>query len=246
MEDRRREILKRVAAGELSPDQAAAMLDEPEGGCAMVATTAIPGERAARLRVVRTAGWTEIVGDPGVQEAVAEGPHVARRDGDTLIIEGEEDTAELPGFRFSWRRGYHLHFGDVQPLRIRMNPTLALEVEAQAGSLRVRDVKAPIRAEVQAGQTFIEGFAAPLQLNVRAGSVRASGHLDQGTSRVHCEAGSVKLLLDPTSSVRVTARTTLGSISVAGRQEQGAWVIGDGQASLDVETTMGSVRVLTS
>jgi hypothetical protein len=196
--------------------------------------------------VVRTAGWTEIVGDPGVQEAVAEGPHVARRDGDTLIIEGEEDTAELPGFRFSWRRGYHLHFGDVRPLRIRMNPNLPLEVEAQAGSLRIRDVTAPIRADVQAGQTRIEGFAAPLQLNARAGSVRASGRLDQGASRVSCEAGSVKLLLDPSSSVRVTARTTLGSISVMGRQEQGAWVIGDGHATLDVETTMGSVRVLTA
>ena len=246
MEDRRRDILKRVAAGELSPDEAAAMLDEAESSGSMVATTSIPGERGARLRVVRTAGWTEIVGDPGVQEAVAEGPHVARRDGDTLIIEGEEDTAELPGFRFSWRRGYHLHFGDVRPLRIRMNPNLPLEVEAQAGSLRVRDVKAPIRADVQAGQTVIEGFASPLQLNMRAGSVRASGHLDQGASRVHCEAGSVKLLLEPSSSVSVTARTTLGSISVAGRQEQGAWVIGDGQATLDVETTMGSVRVLTS
>jgi DUF4097 and DUF4098 domain-containing protein YvlB len=127
-----------------------------------------------------------------------------------------------------------------------MNPNLPLEVEAQAGSLRIRDVTGPIRAEVQAGQTRIEGFAAPLQLNARAGSVRASGRLDQGASRVSCEAGSVKLLLDPSSSVRVTARTTLGSISVMGRQEQGAWVIGDGQATLDVETTMGSVRVLTA
>src|SRR3984893_17712786 len=222
------------------------MLDEAETRGSLAVSTEIPGERAARIRVVRTAGWTEIVGDPGVQEAVAEGPHVARRDGDTLIIEGEEDTAELPGFRFSWRRGYHLHFGDVRPLRIRVNPNLPLEVEAQAGSLRIRDVKGPIRADVQAGQTRIEGFAAPLQLNARAGSVRAIGHLDQGASRVSCEAGSVKLILDPSSSVRVTARTTLGSINVAGRQEQGAWVIGDGQATLDVETTMGSVRVLTS
>jgi putative adhesin len=245
MEDRRREILRQVAAGEVSPEEAATMLDEPESGNQMVATTTIPGQRATRLRVVRTAGWTEIVGDPGVQEAVAEGPHVARREGDTLIIEGEEDTAELPGFRFSWRRGYHLHFGDVQPLRIRMNPNLPLEVEAQAGSLRVRDVKGPIRADVQAGQTRIEGFEAALQLTARAGSVRASGRLDEGSSHVSCEAGSVKLQLDPSSSVRVTARTTLGSISVAGREDRGTWVIGDGRATLDVETTMGSVRVLT-
>src|ERR1700716_2020917 len=108
MGDERREILNRVAAGELSTDQAATMLDEAEDRGPLVVSTTVPGERAARLRVVRTAGWTEIVGDPSVQEAVAEGPHVARRDGGTLIIGGEEDTAELPGFRFSWRRGYHL------------------------------------------------------------------------------------------------------------------------------------------
>lgn len=245
MEDRRREILKRVAAGELSPDEAVALLDDSEGGTSVAVTPTVPGQRATRLRVLRTAGWTEIVGDPGVQEAVAEGPHVARRDGDTLIIQGEEDTAELPGFRFSWRRGYHFHFGDVRPLRIRMNPDLPLEVEAQAGSLRVVDVKAPIRADVQAGQTRIEGFAAPLQLNARAGSVRASGRLDHGASHISCEAGSVKLVLDPGSSVRVNARTTLGSIHVDGRLEQGSWIIGDGQATLDVEASLGSVRVLT-
>jgi hypothetical protein len=245
MEDRRRDILRRVASGELSPDEAAPMLDESESRGSLAVSTEIPGERAARIRVVRTAGWTEIVGDPGVQEAVAEGPHVARRDGDTLLIEGEEDTADLPGFKFSWRRGYHMHFGGVVPLRLRVNPDLPLEVQAQAGSLRISGVRAPIKAEVQAGQTRIEGFAAPLQLMVRAGSVRASGRLDQGASRVACEAGSVKLQLDPASSVRVTAKTTLGSVQVAGRQEGGAWVIGEGAATLDVETTMGSVRVLT-
>ena len=245
MEDRRRDILRRVASGELSPDDAAGMLDVAETRGSLAVSTEIPGERAARIRVVRTAGWTEIVGDPGVQEAVAEGPHVARRDGDTLVIEGEERTADLPGFRFSWRRGYHMHFGDVTPLRLRVNPDLPLEVQSQAGSLRIRDVKAPIKADVQAGQTVIEGFAAPLQLTARAGSVRASGRLDHGASRVSCEAGSVKLRLEEGSSVRVTGKTTLGSVTVAGHQENGAWVIGDGQGTLDVSTTMGSVRVLT-
>jgi hypothetical protein len=245
MEDRRREILRQVASGELSPDEAVKMLDQAESRGALSLSTEIPGERAARIRVVRTAGWTEIVGDPGVQEAVAEGPHVARRDGDTLVIEGEEDTADLPGFKFSWRRGYHMQFGGVTPLRLRVNPELPLEVQAQAGSLRVSGMKAPIKAEVQAGQTRIEGFAAPLQLTAHAGSVRASGRLDHGASRVTCHAGSVRLQLEPGSSVRVTARTTLGSVSVAGRPDGGDWVIGGGQGTLDVATTMGSVRVLT-
>ena len=54
-----------------------------------------------------------------------------------------------------------------------------------------------------------------------------------------------KLVRDPGSSVRVNARTTLGSIPVDGRLEQGSWIIGDGQATLDVEASLGSVRVLT-
>ncbi|HVS04779.1 MAG TPA: DUF4097 family beta strand repeat-containing protein, partial [Candidatus Dormibacteraeota bacterium] len=119
------------------------------------------------------------------------------------------------------------------------------EVQSQAGSLRIRDVKAPIKADVQAGQTRIEGFASPLQLTARAGSVRASGRLDHGASRVTCEAGSVKLRLEEGSSVRVTAKTTLGSVSVSGQQQDGAWLIGDGRGTLDVSTTMGSVRVVT-
>jgi hypothetical protein len=243
MEEARREILKQVAAGELSPEEAARRLDELEARGPVVVTTQIPGERATRIRVVRTAGWAEIVGDPSVQEAVAEGPHSARRDGDTLIIEGEEDSAELPGFRFSWRRGYHVRLGNVRPLQVRVNPELPLEVEAQAGSLRVRGVRAPIRAEVQAGQTRIEGFASPLQLNVQAGSVRASGRLDHGSSRIKCEAGTVRVHLEPGSSVRVSARTTLGKISVDGRPERDGWLVGGGDGSLDIETTMGAVRV---
>jgi len=162
-----------VASGELSPDDAAGMLDEAETRGSLAVSTEIPGERAARIRVVRTAGWTEIVGDPGVQEAVAEGPHVARRDGDTLVIEGEEHTADLPGFRFSWRRGYHMHFGDVTPLRLRVNPDIPLEVQSQAGSLRIRDVKAPIKADVQAGQwssSKYSRWASMTRSAVRAGA----------------------------------------------------------------------------
>ena len=243
MEDARREILKQVAAGQLSPEQAARDLDELESRGPIVASTQIAGGPAARIRVVRTAGSAEIVGDFAVQEAVAEGHHSARRDGDTLVIEGEENSAELPGFRFSWRRGYQFRLGDVRPLRVRVNPDLPLEIEAQAGSLRVLGVRAPIRAEVQAVQTRIDGFASPFELSAQAVSVRASGRLDHGTSRIKCEAGAIRVHLQQGSSVRVTARTMLGRVSVDGRADQDGWVIGSGEATLDIDVTMGAVRV---
>src|SRR5438034_5488750 len=247
MEDERRAVLERVARGELSPAEAAALLDqmEPRAGGAPSATADDPDDwsrdpewarapappppaegRAARVRVVRTLGNADIVGDPNVSEAVAEGPHVARREGDTLVIESQEDGLDVPGFSFVFggrhqqrmvrhhrRQGWRM--GHPFPLRVRVNPDLPLEVEAQAGRIRVRGVHGPIRANVQAGSTDIVDFRSPLDLSVQAGNVNARGVLDQGVSRVRCEAGSVRIRLEPGSSVRVSARNTLGKVAFA-------------------------------
>ncbi len=277
MNDQRKAVLERVARGELSPAEGAALLEEIDAQAAPSSSAADPrdwaadwearesewtppppppagGERAARVRVVRAIGTADIVGDPTVSEAVAEGPHVARREGDTLVIEGEEDAFGMPGFYFGrggprrrprpgWRHHHGFHFGDMVPLRIRMNPHLPLEVESQAGKLTIRGVHAPIRAEVQAGSTDIVDFRAPFDLSVQAGSVRARGLLDRGTSRIRCEAGGVRIRLERGSSVRVSARTTLGKVQF----DNGAgepWVIGSGDGTLDISATMGSVRVM--
>ncbi len=278
MSDERKAVLERVARGELSPAEGAALLEEIEAQAAPSSPTVDPrdwaadwardtawtaspppaegGERAARVRVVRAIGTADIVGDPTVHEAVAEGPHVARREGDTLVIEGEEDPFGIPGFHFAWggrglrrypgwrqhqRRGFP--FGDMVPLRVRVNPDLPLEVESQAGKLTIRHVHAPIRAEVQAGSTEIVDFRGPLDLSVQAGSVRARGRLDHGASRIRCEAGGVRMRLERGSSVRVSARTTLGKVQFDNDGDE-PWVIGGGEGTLDISATMGSVRVM--
>ncbi len=266
-----RDILDQVARGSLSPEEADARLDELER------EEPIPGSRpepetgtAREIRIVRQRGQVEVVGDPSVKEVTVEGLHIVRREGDTLVIEGEDDWDDhvkqrespprsghawggwddFPGFiftrRFSggWMRGW-----DSRPLVVRMNPHLPLEITLQAGSARIRGVLAPIRAEVQAGATSIDGFTGPLTLSVQAGSVRASGRLDHGESRIFCEAGSVQLHLLRESSVRITARSSIGKISlptgdgwVVGGSDREA-TIGAGAATLDIETTAGAVRV---
>lgn len=278
MSDDRKAVLERVASGELSPAEGAALLEEIEAQAAPSSSArdprdwaadwardtaptappapAAPGERAATVRIVRAIGTADIVGDPTVHEAVAEGPHVARREGDTLVIEGEEDPFGMPGFHFAWggrrlrsypgwrhrqRRGFP--FGDLMPLRVRVNPDLPLEVESQAGKLTIRGVHAPIRAEVQAGSTEIVDFREPLDLSVQAGSVRARGRLDHGASRIRCEAGGVRIRLERGSSVRVSARTTLGKVQFDNDGDE-PWVIGGGEGTLDISATMGSVRVM--
>ena len=84
---------------------------------------------------------------------------------------------------------------------------------------------------------------------MQAGSLRGSGVLADGLSRVNCEAGSVRLNLERGSSVRIRARSTLGkvslgdtdTVSIGGGAEE--LVIGGGKATLEVDATMGSVRI---
>jgi|SRR5215467_7029814 len=277
MSDERKAVLERVARGELSPAEGAALLEEMEAQAATSPPTDDPrdwtadwaretdwappqqagpvGERAARVRVVRAIGTADIIGDPTVVEAVADGPHTARREGDTLVIEGEEDPFGVPGFHFAWagggprpyRRWRHhrgFPFGDRMPLRVRVNPDLPLEVESQAGKLTIRGVHGPIRAEVQAGSTDIVDFRSPLDLSVQAGSVRARGRLDHGASRIRCEAGGVRIRLEHGSSVRVSARTTLGKVQFD-NDGSDPWVIGSGEGTMEISATMGSVRVMS-
>jgi ferric-dicitrate binding protein FerR (iron transport regulator) len=185
---------------------------------------------------------------------VAEGPHVARREGETLVIEGQDDGFEMgPGFMFTWPQSRHrarrmrrhpgFRWGDVPPLRVRVNPDLPLDVDAQAGRLRISGVHGPIRANVQAGVTDISDFRSPLDLSVQAGSVTARGRLDHGASRVHCDAGSVRIHLERGSSVRVSAHTTLGKVRFDSGDARSPWVIGAGEGTLDIDGTMGSVGV---
>jgi len=103
---------------------------------------------------------------------------------------------------------------------------------------------------VHAGSTRIEDFTSPIDLDVQAGSVKGYGRLTEGTSRISCQAGSVKLELDPSSSVRIKAKTSLGRISLPGNPTAigisgggSEAQLGAGAATLDIEAELGSVQV---
>ena len=287
MEDERRAVLERVARGEITPTEAASLLEELETKPSESPTAdeddprdwakdwdrqpewapTPPPDRqpppqggegpAVRIRVVCTIGTADIIGDPSVREAVADGPHLARREGDMLVIRGQDLSQEMgPGFMFGWDetsrwgdRGRHRmhrmrrHHHNFAPLRVRVNPDLPLDVENQAGRLRIRGVHGPIKATVQAGGTDIDDFRSPVDLTVQAGSVRARGRLDEGASRIRCEAGSVRIHLERGSSVRVTTRATLGKVHVPTGDGRSPVTIGGGAGTLDIDTTMGAVRV---
>jgi hypothetical protein len=233
----RREILSRVAAGTISPEEAAAQLD------AINADERQAESSIRTVRVVRQLGSFEIIGDPSVRDAVAEGPHHARIEGDVMVFEG--GTSDGPG-GFMFGLGRNLLRDAVL---IRMNPALGLDVQVQAGDCRVRGVEGPIRARVQAGSATIDGFASAVDFTVNAGDLQATGRLDSGDSRIVCKMGNASLHLERGSSVRIKSRSSLGDIELPDRSHQGGgnltkdFIVGDGAASLAIETTLGSVKV---
>jgi hypothetical protein len=260
MRTRRRQILEDVAQGRLSPEEAAGLLDaleaEPAEGQAAGEGAGEPGT-VRRVRVSGTFRVARILGDPGVVEAVARGPHAVRREGDTLVILGEPDEPE-PGFAFGGPYGLRWRIPTPPPppgweppgaagrvrrdrwlwgapfqrrlpeLEVRVNPEMPLDVELWAGTLLVTGVKGPLDIDVSAGSARVVGFAGPLDVRVAAGTVHAAGVLRDGASRVRCDAGRVHVHLERGSSVRVRAKADLGRVSLPGGKGPDGWVIGGG------------------
>ena len=260
MKDLRREILSQVAAGTLSPEEGAARLDSidseapaaaPAG--AQIPPAALPAGPAGRLvKLISQFGSAEIVGDPSVAFAIAEGPHRARQEGDAMVIEHQpfdDDDSFSFGHGGSRRVVVNGLAIERRKLKVRMNPDLALVANVQAGNVRVDGVHGPISSEVQAGNCKVSDFRGTLDLVVQAGNVIASGRLDGGASKVRCEMGSVKINLERGSSVRITARTTLGKVAIEGEAAGGGQPgrevrIGSGAGTLEIECTMGNVKVV--
>jgi len=206
-----------------------------------------PGAVAGRIRINANLGSATIVGDPDVREVYVDGPHNIRREGDTLVVESEPFSGR--GFFFegdsarTWGR-------KPNTLHARVNPDIELWLAVTAGSVHVRNINAPLHATAAAGSVTIEGFRGPIDLTTQAGSVRARGRLDRGTSTIRCEAGSVRIGLERGSSVAVSAHSSMGQVRVEGARQPGRHrgrverlVIGEGAGTLDIENTMGSVRI---
>jgi len=252
----RRGILQRVADGELSPEEAERLLrEEAEAAPA-------PTSDVRAIKISAGVGGIEIVGDSSVAQAEVEGPHRAEVDGDVLVIHGDWDDGS-EGFSFrvgrrGRRRGF-VHLGEesrkLARLRVRANPSLHVDAELDAGLMSIRGMRGRIRARVAAGPITLEEFTGELDIAVNAGAVRANGLLTYGESRIRSDAGAVRVELDPLSSVHVLAQAALGKVVVPGGAEttQRRFVtgarreatIGGGEATLRVETAMGSVHITT-
>ena len=186
MNDLRREILSQVASGSITAEEGAARL----AGLESEPAPASPARAVKLIRIVARFGNTEVIGDPSVTYAVAEGPHGVRQDGETMVID-QSPMSEETIFTFSRPRirmsipGFEAD----RKLIVRMNPSIALTASVQAGNLSIEGVQGAVTGDIKAGNCHISEFRGPIDLNVMAGNITASGRLDGGTSGLWPDVG---------------------------------------------------------
>jgi hypothetical protein len=263
-DDELRALLARVQAGELTPEEAAALLQPPapptddrppesapppgDGGRRRPSADASDFEGVRIVRVRSTANRTKIIGDRSVRTLRVQGPHRIRIDGDEAVVENEigEDLFGGEGsrhIRIAANAGRRVRIQGIQGFRghevleVRINPSLPLDFDCDAGMIEILGTEAPLSGRVNAGNAVIEDFTGTINLSVNAGKLRASGRIDGGSSSVDVNVGKADVLLEPGSNVRILRSATLGSA------EADDDVVGAGDGTLRITCSLGAVRV---
>ncbi len=211
--------------------------------------TASSTEPTHRVRIRAVGRRVRIIGEPFVSTVAVDGPHVVRQEGDTLVVTSEgEFGASLDGFTLMRTRSLR----DVQErvfdlgreLSVRVNPSLAVEIEVTAGSVNAERIPGLEQVRVTGGSARVRDVEGPIDVLVQAGSAQVEGRIHRGKSRLRAESGSLQLRLLPGSSVRVRPDVQLGRVQWeppgADRDEH---VIGTGDGQLDLEVVMGMATV---
>lgn len=255
MSDELRELLDKVARGEISPEEAQARL----GQRPTVATPPTPtpppppSQPVARVSVRASAVRLIVTGDPTVDTAVADGPHRVEHVGDKLTIHSDLSAGqyqnEAPRSTFATWLGSVNRAGST--LRVRVNPDLPLEVLDIAGSLELSGMRAPASVGVEAGSAKLHDGTGPLTLSVASGSADVEWQFS-GECSVSTDLGSARVHVLPGSDVSITAEATLGMATI--RLADGAVlkaspagnppvVVGTGAGRLAVTSRLGSLVV---
>lgn len=191
----------------------------------------------------------EVVGDPGLDEPVVNGPHLARRLGHMHLVEGR---AGFPPTRGTVIGGggssalvIQIHPGTVGPVVVRVPPRFGVSADLDAETLTVRDVTGPIRARLRSGSVRVENLDGELDLAIQAGSAQVAGR-PAGVCQVVCESGTVDLALPPDADLRLRAACRVGTLSWGRTRPKaagGGWTLGNGTHELTIGVSIGSIRL---
>ena len=214
-----------------------------------------PAVSSARRVVIRAVGRrVKVIGEPSVTTVSVDGPHVVRRDGDTVSVNSEGELgASVDGFTLMRSRSLEdirdTLLGLRRELAVRVNPSLEVEIEVTAGGLTVERVPHLSQVRVTAGSAKLVDSDGPLDLLVQAGSARVEMSPAKGKSRLRVESGSLDVRLGDRADVRVRTEAQLGKVVWHGTHHQGSAdevTVGSGSAVLDLEVVMGSIQVRAS
>lgn len=261
------QLLKDVAAGRVSPDTAARLLDDDPRPPAATdpaesdpadadapereGTAASPTVPAVERLVLRvSARGVRLIADSSVATVHVEGgPHRVRQEGVVLKVEADtippagadddDDGFSLTDSPSQFRRWLNRR-GVANNLVVRANPALPVEAAVDAGALDISGWRAPMTFSVNAGSVRATDCHGLVDGTVRAGSAKLELQLPAGPSRLHAEAGSVELRLLKGSDVTIKARAELGAIAIADNLG-GAKVAGSGKAESVVGDGTGSL-----
>jgi hypothetical protein len=249
-----RDVLTRVAAGELDPAEAARLLDEgdaPRVDRVDLSPTP-PVSSITALTVLAGGVKLTVVADPTVATAVADGPHSTHQEGTTLVIEapgGEGwQVREAPKY-LGWVPTLWTG-GRGERVTVRVNPDLATSIDSTASSVEVTGLHADLSIRAQASSVKVREHRGALHGSSAASSVSFIGVVTGPSSFVN-EFGSLDVRLAPGSDVVVDAVSEMGSLKLGdakaiaednGMKMRGT--TGTGSHAFDITTRMGSASVV--
>ncbi len=221
--DTLRDLLARVAAGDLDPAEAARLLDEDPAAPTLDAAEAPARLDDAVSSVVLHAGGVKltVVADPTVATAVVDGPHALRREGGTLVVDapGEDGWRTTPPPRFLGWVPTVWTGGRGEKVTVRVNPALPVTVEATACAVEVSGLRSSLTLGGSASSVKVRDHEGALHGSMAMGSLAVVATVT-APSDLTCELGSVDVRLTRRSDVTVTATCELGEVKVAGPDGQ--------------------------
>jgi len=246
-----RDLLTKVAAGELDPADAARLLDDDPDAPTVDRRDDVTSEVPPSAVAIHAGGVKlTVVADPTVATAVADGPHALRREGSVLVLDApsEDGYRTTPPPRFLGWVPTAWTGGRGQKVIVRVNPSLPLTIEATACSVDVAGMRTSLTLGGSASSISVRDHVGALHGSLTMGSLQAVATVT-GPSDLVCELGSVDLQLAAGSDVTVTATCDLGEVTLPGaaRRESASarqtYVVGLGTHPFTVAVRLGSASV---
>ncbi len=256
--DTLRDLLARVAAGDLDPAEAARLLDE-DSAAPRLDDAEVPASPSrlddAVTALVLHAGGVKLTltADPTVATAVVDGPHALRREGGTLVIDapGQDGWRTTPPPRFLGWVPTVWTGGRGEKVTVRVNPSIPVTVEATACAVEISGLRAALTLGGSASSVKVRDHEGALHGSMAMGSLAVVATVAE-PSDLACELGSLDVRLTGRSDVTITATCELGEVKVAGpdgrRQAESSSsretvVAGSGTHPFTVAVRLGSATV---